>query len=419
MTVAGDAARQPPGERATRPDVARAAPPVAGLLDRVRSVVPLIASRAGDAERARKPDDAVIEALKATGVFHSFVPKRFGGYEIDMGLYVDIGTAVSEACASTGWITTFYMEHNWLLGLFAPEWQEEVFTAFPYILAPGSINPKSGRAVPTDGGYLLNGRWKFGTGVMHADWVLLSAQVDQLETGGKPVQRICMVPRDEVEVLDTWFVDGMAATGSQDIVAKDVLVPEKRMSLVVPPFVTAGDSATYLQRIPVRPFLCMTAAIPALGAARRAVELFRRLVTERVRFGTKGVQSESTSAQMRLARAIVDVRAADVLMRATAQRIEDHARGRTELSALDQLELALTIAHIVRDCRLVVQHVMEGSGASVHYLDHELQRIARDVQMMSAHTVFDLDLAAENFGRALLKSDEPLFPGAPPAERRG
>ena len=72
--------------------------------------------------------------------------------------------------------------------------------------------------------------------------------------------------------------------------------------------------------------------------------------------------------------------------------------------------MRLTIAHVVRDCRRGRAHVMEGSGASVHYLDHELQRINRDVQMMSAHTVFDLDLVAEQCGRARLDSDTPLFP---------
>jgi 3-hydroxy-9,10-secoandrosta-1,3,5(10)-triene-9,17-dione monooxygenase len=57
-----------------------------------------------------------------------------------------------------------------------------------------------------------------------------------------------------------------------------------------------------------------------------------------------------------------------------------------------------------------VRSVIEGSGASVHYLDHELQRISRDVQMMGAHTVFDLDLVAEQCGRALLEAGAPLFP---------
>ena len=127
----------------------------AGLLDRVREVVPLIAERAATAEEQRKPDDDVIEALKRTGVFKAFVPKRYGGYEIDLELFMDIGVAVSEACPSTGWITTFYMEHNWLLGMFEEDVQREIFTAQPYILAPGTVNP-SGEATRHDDHYELH-----------------------------------------------------------------------------------------------------------------------------------------------------------------------------------------------------------------------------------------------------------------------
>ena len=119
----------------------------------------------------------MIEALKATGVFRSFVPQRFGGYEIGLDLFVDIGVAVSEACPSTGWITTFYMEHNWLLGLFSRRAAGGVFGDAPYILAPGSVNPRSGEAIPKGDGYELTGHWKFATGIVHADWVLLSAMV--------------------------------------------------------------------------------------------------------------------------------------------------------------------------------------------------------------------------------------------------
>ena len=131
-----------------------------GLLARVRALVPLIAERAAEAEQQRKPDDDVIEALKASGVFASLVPKRFGGYEIDLELFLEIGVAVSEACASTGWITTFYMEHNWLLGMFAPELQEEIFSRQPWVLAPGSVNPNDGNATPKGDGFELSGRWR-------------------------------------------------------------------------------------------------------------------------------------------------------------------------------------------------------------------------------------------------------------------
>ena len=379
-----------------------AGPPVEGLLDRVRAVVPLIAERAFEAEQRRKPDDEVIEALEATGVFRAFVPERFGGYEIDLDLFVDVGLAVSEACPSTGWVTTFYMEHNWLLQTFSRELQEQVFTRQPFVLAPGLVNPKEGTATPKGDGYELSGHWKFGTGIVHADWVLLSARVT---TEPDAAPRMFLLRPDAIEVKDTWHVDGMVATGSHDIIARAVPVPESHVSLREPPALRAGRDAPYLVRIPVLPMLALTAAIPALGAARRAVELFGRLVRERVPFGTHKLQSQRASAQIRLANTLTAARAAETVLRAVARDVTDHARGRRELSPLDQLLLRLALAHVVRDARSVVRDVLDGSGASVHFLDHELQRILRDVQMISAHTVFDVDLAAEQCGRALLETD--------------
>ena len=42
----------------------------------------------------------------------------------------------------------------------------------------------------------------------------------------------------------------------------------------------------------------------------------------------------------------------------------------------------------------------------MHYLDNELQRIHRDVHMIAAHTVFDVDLVAEGVGRQLDQAPE-------------
>jgi alkylation response protein AidB-like acyl-CoA dehydrogenase len=339
-------------------------------------------------------------------VFRSFVPRRFGGYEIDLDLYVDLGVCVSEACPSTGWVTTFYMEHNWLLGQFCDELQEEIFGQQPFVLAPGSVNPRGGLATPKGDGYELTGHWQFGTGIVHADWVLLNAGV---ATEDETLSRLFLVRPAQIEVRDNWHVDGMVATGSRDIVAKAVYVPEERVSLRVPPAERAGRDATYLMRLPVLPFLALTAAIPAVGAARRAVELFRQLLDARVRFGTHKVQAQSAPAQIRLAGARTDVRAAETVLRESARTLEAHARGRAELSLLEQMQIRLDIAHVVRDCLDAVRRIMDGSGASVHYLDHELQRIHRDVQMMSAHTIFDLELAGQQCGRALLEANAPLF----------
>jgi 3-hydroxy-9,10-secoandrosta-1,3,5(10)-triene-9,17-dione monooxygenase len=371
-----------------------------GLVDRVETLAPLIAEAAPEAEEQRRPLDHVIEALQGTGVFRSFVPQRYGGYEIDFQTFVDIGLIVARADPSTGWITTFYMEHNWLLTMFSDELQDEVFGAQPYVLAPGSVNP-TGLAVPLpDGGFRLSGHWTFGTGICHADWVLVSGKVDGDDSGAS---RNFLVAVDQVEVKDTWHVDGMAATGSRDILATDVVVPERRVSLAIPPFLTAGPDAGFLVRIPVPPMLSLTAALPAVGAAQRALELFQERLLHRVMFGTKRSQSARVPTQVRLANLVVEVDAIEAQVRATADRMQDHSEGRISLDMLDQLQMRLGIAHIVRRCRDVVREILASSGASVHYLDNELQRIHRDMHMIAAHTVFDVDLVAEGVGRELVK----------------
>ena len=377
--------------------------PAEGLLERVRALTPKIAATSFEAEALRRPLDEVIDALKATGVFRSFVPRRYGGYEIDLPTYVDIGLAVAEADPSMGWITTFYMEHNWLLTMFSEELQDEVFGAQPYVLAPGSVNP-SGRAVPAgDGTFTLSGHWTFGTGICHADWVLVSAKIE-----GDPTDaaRSFLLPVDEVEVKDTWHVDGMAATGSRDIVVAEVVVPERRVSLMPPPQLLARPGDPYLHRIPIAPFLSLTAAMPAMGAAKRALELFEARLFDRVMFGTTRTQSARVPTQVRLANLRVQVDFTETLMRDVAGRMQAHAEGRIDLDMLGQLHLRLGIAHIVRQCRDIVREIVQSSGSSVHYLDNELQRIHRDVHMMCAHTVFDIDLVAEGVGRQIVASRE-------------
>src|SRR6202008_1546068 len=120
----------------------------------------------------------------------------------------------------------------------------------PYVLAPGSVNPKDGHATPKGDGYELTGRWRFGTGIVHADWVLLSGLV---ATETETMPRMFLVRPDAVDVIDTWHVDGMAATRSRDIRASRVYVPERQVSLR--PSDQAPPADAYLARIPVPPML--------------------------------------------------------------------------------------------------------------------------------------------------------------------
>ena len=90
--------------------------------------------------------------------------------------------------------------------------------------APGTSNPM-GTAVRAPGGYKLNGHFRFGSGVMNADWVFA---MGLLEGEEMPNPRWFAIPASEVKVLDTWYVDGLAGTGSNDFLVEDLFIPEHR-----------------------------------------------------------------------------------------------------------------------------------------------------------------------------------------------
>jgi 3-hydroxy-9,10-secoandrosta-1,3,5(10)-triene-9,17-dione monooxygenase len=374
------------------------------LIDRVKRVIPLIAENAVKAEQDRKPVDRVIRALEETGVFKSLVPKRYGGYELDTQSMIDIGIAVSEACTSTGWVATFYMEHNWMLAQFPEKTQDEIFGAQPYILAPASISP-NGKAERVDGGFKITGRWAWGTGVMHADWAFLNGIVQ----GDKPEPRLFIVPVADIRIEDTWYCSGMQGTGSNDMVVTELFVPEARsesliaMSLGRGSGVMANNSPRF--KHPMVPLLSVAAACPAIGAAKVALASFQERLGGRAMYGTLTKQAERPSAQILLGNASVKIQAAEIILRKAAEQIDSWGYSEEICPPEERARLRLHIASAVHMCKEVVQELMKMSGAGAHMKSHAMQRVLRDINTLSCHTVFDMDTSGENYGRLVLGMD--------------
>lgn len=390
----------------------RGAKPTEGeLIERLAALAPMLADNAAAAERQRKPVDAVMQAIEQTGAYRWFVPKRYGGYEFSLGGFMDVGMTLGAACTSTAWVTTFCMEHNWLLSLYGRAAQDDIFGRQPYIIAPGTLSP-GGKATPVEDGYRVTGRWQWGTGVMHADWVMVGALTP---TPGKeePGLYMYVLPRDQAEVIDTWQVEGMIGTGSNDVAVTDVLVPAHRavdLAAVrdgTSPGAAVHDSPIY--RMPMLPVLGLTATAPLVGAARRAVTLFEERMAGRTVYGTRSRQSERALAQSRLAHARVETDSIVNQLRHVVRQVEAWGDSGDPCPALERARLRVDIGHIVRRSRNLVRDVVEACGASAHFLDNPLQRILRDLNTASCHTVFDLDVSTENYGRLLVG----LEPNAP------
>lgn len=374
------------------------------LIERAAGLKPLLAEHALEAEKLRRPLDAVWRAIRRSGVFYHFVPKCYGGLEYDLTTFIDAMLPLGEGCASTGWVTAFCVEHNWMMAQFPKEAQDEIFGAQPYIIAPGATNPP-GTVTVEAAGYRVTGRWKWGTGVMHADWVLVTG-LGPNSREGNPEVLFFAIPAAEISVIDTWYVDGMIGTGSNDIAANDVFVPKHRclnfshMREGKAPGALLHDNPIY--RVPMLPFLAMTAALAGIGTTREAVQSYRRQVDVRLTFGSTSKQAERPAAQMRLARADLNARTAELLIRAVAGEMIDIVVRRGRATVEERIRLRAQIAHAMELCRAAIRQVCEAGGARSHFLDNPLQRALRDINVMSSHVAYDLDTATELHGRAML-----------------
>ena len=142
--------------------------------------------------------------------------------------------------------------------------------------------------------------------------------------------------------------------------------------------------------------------MPALGQARTVVRLFREYLTTRVLIETGSKQAERPASQMRLARAEVEVREVEGLLRNT---VEDLCIKRNTATLEERARWATQLALAVDQCKRIIQSVCEASGAHSHFLDSPFQRAWRDVNTMSCHVVFDLDSKLQTYGRTLLGID--------------
>lgn len=372
----------------------------------IAATADLIRSSARQGEIDRRISDEVITAIGRTGYYYNLIPQEYGGTGATIDDYIEATLRAAQADLSTAWVASFYTLHNWLLAHFPAKAHDETWRGgFPYILSPAVGNPP-GRARAVEGGFVVNGHWKWGTGVNHADWHIGFLLVEGRESEGLAM---ALMPIGDVTVIDTWHVSGMAATGSNDIVAKDVFVPDHRLVSLVP--VINGNVATAerfgnpIFGLPMVPFLSLSAAVLPLGAARAVIALAKQRLMQHTMAGSSGAQAEKPVAQSRLARATLLAQSAELKIRYVMKRLNEFSGLGEQDKLASRIEMRAHLAEAAEMCREAISQVSVTAGSSLHMLDNPIQRMARDVAVISTHIVLDIDTALEQYGRNLLGLD--------------
>jgi alkylation response protein AidB-like acyl-CoA dehydrogenase len=365
-----------------------------------------LAERAREAEQLRRLPSATLDDFTASGLSDLLVPARYGGVQAPWPAILDPVRRMAHGCASSAWTLGFYTLHNWMMALFDEQAQEEAFATRPF-LAPAPLAP-TGRGVAVDGGIRLSGRWSWATGVMHGNWIIVGALCGP-DTAIYPA--LALLPIGDVTVEDVWHTDGMCATGSNDVVVTDAFVPAHRLVRVsdiykgTAPGAALHDADTY--RWPMVPALALLAAMPALGSAERAVDIYAERLAQRV-LAYEGVsQKDKPIAQAHLGEARVRLRALRALLADTVGQLENLVATGDAVPRPVRGEARLAAAHIVHESRAILVALLGASGASAHFLDNPLQRIKRDVDVLAGHVVFDYDTSRELAGALILGMDIP------------
>src|SRR5205085_4797227 len=198
------------------------------LIGRAREMVPEIRGLAEETERNRNLFPHIVDKIRDAELLRTCRPKEFGGFEYDGEVALRIAMTISAACASTGWAVNGAVSNGRSIAHFPIEAQHEVWAgdADPFTCA---CFAPTGTAVPADGGYMLSGTWSFASGCDASSWVKLGAFIIPPDAKPPFEGAFFLLPIDDVEIVDNWFVCGLAGTGSKDIVVRDAFVPAHRV----------------------------------------------------------------------------------------------------------------------------------------------------------------------------------------------
>jgi 3-hydroxy-9,10-secoandrosta-1,3,5(10)-triene-9,17-dione monooxygenase len=362
--------------------------------------------RAREAEQLRRLPNATVDDFVASGLADLLVPARYGGIQAPWPAILDPVRRMAHGCASSAWTLGFFTLHNWMMALFGEEAQDEAFASRPF-LAPASLAP-TGRGVAVDGGIRLTGRWSWATGVLHGNWIIVGALCGPDD---RIYPALALLPIGDVSIEDVWHTDGMCATGSNDVVVRDVFVPDHRLVRVADIYKgTAPGAALHAAdtyRWPMVPALALLAAMPALGSAERVADIYAERLSERVLPYEGVTQKDKPIAQAHLSEALVRMRALRGLLDETVGQLETLVSTGDPIPRRVRGEARLAAAHIVHESRAVIGRLLAASGASAHFTDNPLQRIKRDVDVLSGHVIFDYDTSRELAGALILGMDVP------------
>lgn len=375
------------------------------LLSRIDGIGPIL-----DAEAAQGDDDGQLtqkafDALTPIRMSHIFVPESLGGMQLSPTRGLELIERITYHSGAAGWVSMVYACIGAMSAGFLPD------TAVSNLFGGKDDNRFAGQGTPTgmlkrvEGGYLLTGKWSYGSGLSRATWSHSAALLDDgngkpaLDDKGNAIVLCAHAPVEKYEQIGNWDVLGLRATGSIDHTAKDVFIPED----YVFPIMTAKP-------LRVEEFYSLgVVGLAAVGHSGWAIGAARRMLDEletyaRPKVGRPGLVGASEHFHIELAKHEGRVRAARAFLFEVWRDVEATIEGGNSVTTrqLSLIHLAKSEVHEAgaEACNFAYRYA---GGTSLR--QGPMQRVFREMMTATQHFTIGQNILA-HVGRDLLGQAE-------------
>lgn len=203
-------------------------PTVEELIARADELRPRLIEEQAETERRTYYSQEMHEAFVEAGFYRMLVPKRYGGFELDLGSFWRVIIALARGCPSSAWCLCLAAGHALQTGeLFEEEVQAELFGDGTF-LCPAVAAP-AGRARKVEGGWELTSTHAYSSGAPYATHYMGQTFAAGEDPDGPPGPILLFVaPREDWTMLDDWGDTlGLKGSGSHSVRFEQAFIPDR------------------------------------------------------------------------------------------------------------------------------------------------------------------------------------------------
>jgi len=224
--------------------------------------------------------------------------------------------------------------------------------------------------------------------------------------GGPPDMRTFLVPKTDYTIDDTWFVSGLKATGSKDVVVEDVFVPAYRTHKFSDGYKcdNPGNSLhpSDLYRLPFGQVFVRSVSTTIMGICQGMLDAYRTTIRERISRASGEKAVEDPHAQRLCAEAEATIDESRLVLSRNFEEMYEYLEQGVRIPVERRVKFRYESARCVDRCVAMVDAMFTAAAGSAIRLESPMNRFFQDAHAARAHYANNPARPSENFGRVQL-----------------